>query len=149
MERNRLKPCRVNVSSETGRLRAVLLHRPGVEIERMTPLNAAHALYSDILNKPIVDEEYAAFSGVLEKWTQVYYVEDILCQLLDQPEVRRHLVEESCDMDNCDDGLAAQHYLTLGKTAAQCVGCGHCDARCPFHVKQSARMSEIKAYFGK
>jgi arginine deiminase len=27
-------PCTVNVSSETGRLRAVLLHRPGVEIER-------------------------------------------------------------------------------------------------------------------
>lgn len=99
-------PCKVNVASETGRLRAVLLHRPGVEIERMTPLNAAHALYSDILNKPIVDTEYHYFSGVLEKWTDVYYVEDILEQLLNDVDVRRHLVEESCDMDDCDDGLA-------------------------------------------
>jgi len=98
----------VNVASETGRLRAVLLHRPGVEIERMTPLNAAHALYSDILNKPIVDTEYHYFSGVLEKWTDVYYVEDILEQLLDDADVRRHLVEESCDMDNCDDNVAEQ-----------------------------------------
>ena len=101
-------PCKVNVASETGRLRAVLLHRPGVEIERMTPLNAAHALYSDILNKPIVDTEYHYFSGVLEKWTDVYYVEDILEQLLQDAEVRRHLVEESCDMDDCDDDLSEQ-----------------------------------------
>ena len=101
-----ITPCKVNVSSETGRLKAVLLHRPGVEIERMTPLNAAHALYSDILNKPIVDGEYANFCGVLEKWADVYYVEDVLEELLKDAEVRRHLVEESCDMDNCDDGLA-------------------------------------------
>ena len=107
-----ITPCKVNVASETGRLRAVLLHRPGVEIERMTPLNASHALYSDILNKPIVDTEYHYFSGVLEKWTDVYYVEDILEQLLDDAEVRRHLVEESCDMDDCDEGLADE-LMTL------------------------------------
>ena len=108
MKEKNIIPCKVNVSSETGRLRAVLLHRPGVEIERMTPLNAAHALYSDILNKPIVDNEYSNFCGVLEKWTKVYYVEDILEELLKDNEIRRHLVEESCDMDDCDDGLADQ-----------------------------------------
>ena len=108
MENKNITPCKVGVASETGRLRAVLLHRPGVEIERMTPLNAAHALYSDILNKPIVDTEYHYFSGVLERWTDVYYVEDILAELLKDDAVRRHLVEESCDMDNCDDDLAGQ-----------------------------------------
>ncbi|MBR1474976.1 MAG: arginine deiminase [Muribaculaceae bacterium] len=90
-----IKPCKVNVSSETGRLRAVLLHRPGVEIERMTPLNAEHALYSDILNKPIVDTEYANFCGVLERWTQVYYVEDVLEYILRDPDVRRQMVTDT------------------------------------------------------
>ena len=104
-ERN-ITPCTLSVASETGRLRAVLLHMPGAEIERMTPLNAAHALYSDILNRPIVDDEYSCFSGVLERWTTVYYVEDILEQLLDDEETRAHLVKESCDMDNCDDDVA-------------------------------------------
>lgn len=108
MSNKNITPCAVNVASETGTLRAVLLHRPGVEIERMTPLNAAHALYSDILNKPIVDNEYSNFCGVLEKGTQVYYVEDILEELLKDNEIRRHLVFESCDMDDCDDGLAEQ-----------------------------------------
>lgn len=81
-------------------------------------MNAAHALYSDILNKPIVDTEYSNFCGVLERWTDVYYVEDILEQLLDDAEVRRHLVEESCDMDNCDDGLSDELMeLTSGELA--------------------------------
>ena len=119
MNTNNILPCKVNVSSETGRLRAVLLHRPGVEIERMTPLNAAHALYSDILNKPIVDTEYHYFSGVLEKWTDVYYVEDILEKLLHDNEIRRHLVEESCDMDNCDDDLADELMELDDKTLAR------------------------------
>lgn len=96
-----ITPCHVDVSSETGRLRAVLLHRPGAEIERMTPLNAAEALYSDILNKPIVDSEYHYFSGVFNKWTDVYYVEDILESLLQESSVRQHLVGESCRMDGC------------------------------------------------
>ena len=74
---NNTQPCKVRVTSETGHLNAVLLRRPGVEIERMTPLNAAHALYSDILDKPTVDAEYANFCGVLEHWTKVYYVKDM------------------------------------------------------------------------
>ena len=119
MLEKKILPCEVNVASETGRLRAVLLHRPGVEIERMTPLNAAHALYSDILNKPIVDTEYHYFSGVLERWTQVYYVQDILTELLKRDEVRRHLVEESCDMDNCDDGLSEQLMALTSKELAK------------------------------
>lgn len=85
----------MNVSSETGRLRAVLLHRPGVEIERMTPLNAGHALYSDILDKLNVDNEYSNFCGVLERWAKVYYVEDILEELLKDDAIRAHLVRES------------------------------------------------------
>lgn len=90
-----LTPCPVNVCSETGRLRGVLLHRPGVEIERMTPLNCAHALYSDILDRMNVDIEYSRFCGVLERWAKVYYVEDILVELLNDPSIREHLVKES------------------------------------------------------
>lgn len=93
--KNNLQPCEINIASETGRLRAVLLHRPGIEIERMTPLNCAHALYSDILDRMNVDREYSSFCGVLEHWAKVYYVGDILQQLLDDEKIREHLVFES------------------------------------------------------
>ena len=127
MNNKNITPCTVNVASETGTLRAVLLHRPGVEIERMTPLNAAHALYSDILNKPIVDNEYSNFCGVLEKWTNVCYVEDILEELLKDNEIRRHLVFESCDMDDCDDGLAEQLMSLDAKQLADILVEGYQD----------------------
>ena len=95
MKKDLIEPSPVKVCSETGRLKAVMLHRPGVEIERMTPLNCAHALYNDILDRMNVDSEYALFSGVLERWAKVYYVEDILEQLLDDSIIRKHLVKES------------------------------------------------------
>lgn len=92
----------VHVASEYGHLNAVLLHRPGIEIEQMTPSTAAAALYSDILSKHIVDKEYAAFCGVLEKWTKVYYVEDVLVNLLENDDVRQRLVSASCHQDGCE-----------------------------------------------
>ncbi len=93
---------RVNVQSEYGHLNAVLLHRPGIEIERMTPLTFAEALYSDILSKHIVDKEYSSFSGVLEKWCEVFYVEDLLAMMMDEDDIRQRLVIESCRVDGCE-----------------------------------------------
>ena len=100
IEQTNISKTTVNVSSEYGHLNAVLLHRPGIEIERMTPSNAADALYSDILSKHIVDKEYASFAGVFEKWCQVYYLEDVLAQLMDNDDVRQYLVAQSCRLDN-------------------------------------------------
>ena len=57
------------------------------------------------------------------------------------------LINKYYDLAAAGDPLAVEHYKTLARTAADCVGCGHCDSRCPFHVEQSARMKEIAAYF--
>lgn len=59
------------------------------------------------------------------------------------------LINKYYDLARVGDTLAKEHYLTLGTTAKDCVACGHCDSRCPFGVKQSQRMAEIKEYFGK
>ena len=53
------------------------------------------------------------------------------------------------DLAKVGDDMAKEHYRSLEKTAADCIGCGHCDQRCPFSVHQSQRMQEICAYFGK
>ena len=92
----------VRLYSEIGRLNAVLLHKPGPEIEAMTPLNAHHALYQDILNKDIVDEEYRLFSGVLSKCTKTYQVRDLLAEVLADSSVADDLVRRSCLSDGCE-----------------------------------------------
>lgn len=35
----------------------------------------------------------------------------------------------------------------LDKPAGDCIGCGHCNSRCPFHVDREARMERIREYF--
>lgn len=59
------------------------------------------------------------------------------------------LINKYYDLTRLGDTLAREHYLTLEKTAADCVACGHCNSRCPFGVPQQERMAEIRAYFGK
>ena len=58
------------------------------------------------------------------------------------------LVNKYYDLAKAGDAMAAGHYGKLRVKAGSCIGCGHCDRRCPFHTAQSARMQEIAAYFG-
>ena len=57
------------------------------------------------------------------------------------------LVNKYYDLALAGDEMAANHYSKLSVKADACVGCGHCDRRCPFHTAQSAKMKEIAAYF--
>ena len=57
------------------------------------------------------------------------------------------LINKYYDLAKAGDAMAAEHYYSLEHTAEDCVSCGHCDSRCPFGVKQSARMEEIRTYF--
>ncbi len=59
------------------------------------------------------------------------------------------LINKYYDLHMLGDKLAREHYLTLMHTASECIGCGHCDSRCPFGVRQSERMSVIAKEFGK
>lgn len=123
---------KVNLNSEYGLLNAVLLHRPGVEIERMTPQNASKALYSDILNKPIVDQEYSNFCGVLERWTKVYYVMDLVAELLENNTTKEFLVRESCRHDKCEyliDELLGHDNTTLARELIEGVENPKCAER--------------------
>ena len=59
------------------------------------------------------------------------------------------LINKYYDLGQAGDVLAKDHYMNLEKTASDCIACGHCDSRCPFHVEQVKRMEEIRGYFGK
>ena len=59
------------------------------------------------------------------------------------------LINKYYDLAKIGDDMAADHYAKLEKHASDCMDCGHCDQRCPFHVRQSRRMKDIKEYFGE
>lgn len=58
-------------------------------------------------------------------------------------------VNKYYDLARAGDVLAADHYKNLAKSASDCIGCGHCNRRCPFRADQMSCMKEIAAYFGK
>ncbi|MBQ2482616.1 MAG: arginine deiminase, partial [Bacteroidales bacterium] len=95
-----MDPVKVKVHSEIGRLRGVILHTPGNEVENMTPRIAQRALYSDILNLSIAQKEYAQLNGVLEKWTRTYQVTDLLESVLSDPGDRGMLLKRICTIEN-------------------------------------------------
>ena len=94
------KKLQINVQSEIGKLDAVLLHRPGAEVENMTPNNVQRALYSDILNLSIAQKEYEQLSGVLSKVAKVYEVQCLLEKVLEQPAARVELLQRVCKTED-------------------------------------------------
>jgi arginine deiminase len=97
----------INVQSEIGELEAVLLHRPGAEVENMTPKHAQRALYSDILNLPFAQREYQQLEGVLSKVAEICQVKDLLTKVLENPAEKIALIEKigaaEHVMDYCAD----------------------------------------------
>jgi arginine deiminase len=109
----------ISVNSEIGKLKAVLLHTPGAEVQNMTPENAERALYSDILNLRVAQEEYKQFSDLLSTLTNTFQVKDLLKDVLSNSRVRENLILKICEnekalahrdlLDNLEnDILAAQ-----------------------------------------
>jgi len=84
----------ISVFSEWGRLKKVLIHTPGSEVEKMTPDNAQRALYSDILNLDIAREEYKTFRSVLNAYCAVFEVRDALTDTLGNSDAARFLVSK-------------------------------------------------------
>lgn len=73
----------VNIKSEVGQLRGVILHAPGAEVASMSPTETSEALYSDIINLSVARREYKLISQVLGMVSNTYEVKDLLCNVLE------------------------------------------------------------------
>ena len=104
---------KIEVQSEIGKLNAVLLHKPGAEVENMTPLNVQRALYSDILNLSIAQNEYEQLYGVLSKVSRVFEVRSLLTKVLDNEIARENLIRRICETE---DVMAYYQELMLMKS---------------------------------
>jgi arginine deiminase len=80
---------RHGVDSEVGRLRTVMLHRPGNELKRLTPRNSADLLFDGIPWLGRAQAEHDAFAAALaERGVEVLYLLDLLAQTLEVPDAR-------------------------------------------------------------
>ncbi|MFI9788813.1 arginine deiminase family protein, partial [Kitasatospora sp. NPDC051984] len=84
----------LRVDSEAGRLRQVVLHRPGLELARLTPGNVDELLFDDILWAKRAREEHDAFAQVLrDHGVRVHHYSDLLAETLDLAPARAWLLD--------------------------------------------------------
>lgn len=98
----------LQVFDETSPLKKVLLHRPGQELEQLTPAYLDQLLFDDIPYLAAAQQEHDCFAKVLrEHGAQVVYLEDLVAEALAQDSaVRESFVQEFID----EAGRLANHY---------------------------------------
>ena len=81
-----------HVDSEVGRLRRVIVHRPGLELSRLTRGNIGELLFDDIMWAERAREEHDAFAQALrDHGVTVYYYADLLAEALDDSACRQFI----------------------------------------------------------
>lgn len=85
----------VNITSEIGRLRAVLVHSPGPELLAVTPNTREDYLYDDIIHLETARQEHQRFMAVVERFADVYHVRDLLTETMADPDARDLIIREA------------------------------------------------------
>ena len=85
----------LGVHSEVGKLRKVLMHRPGVDMDRLTPANRTEFLFDDVVWVERAQQEHDVFTSLLrDRGVEVLYVQDLLEETLRlSEETRQHAVQ--------------------------------------------------------
>lgn len=96
-------PNGLNVKSEIGRLRAVMTHSPGREVDRMIPAMMNELLFEDILYGKAAREEHAHFRKILSLVAdQVLEIQDVLACSLGESDVRKQFISMVEDLEQLE-----------------------------------------------
>ncbi len=102
-------------NSEVGRLRTVMLHRPGPELARLTPRNNDSLLFDGIPWVGRAQDEHDAFAQALRDHdVEVVYLVELLTETLENPAAREQIIESTTATLHLGDGL--RDYLTAAMT---------------------------------
>jgi arginine deiminase len=89
---------RLSVTSEIGRLRSVLVHLPGREIDVMIPPMMTQLLFDDILFGQVAREEHRRFQQLLRFVAdEVYDVQDLLEEVFEDEDTKREIIRDLAD----------------------------------------------------
>ncbi|RME76132.1 MAG: hypothetical protein D6776_01795 [Planctomycetota bacterium] len=100
----------ISVYSEIGRLRVVLAHTPGREVDRMPPSMMEDLLFDDILHGPRARAEHRRMCAVMEGFgVEVLDLAVLLAEALEAaPEGRAALLEAVAAQEGCEPALLEQ-----------------------------------------
>jgi arginine deiminase len=90
------------ITSEIGRLRRVVLHRPGLELRRLTPANKDELLFDELVWVSKAQEEHDGFAVALrDEGVEVLLLDDLVADVLADGVVKSELIERIATADVC------------------------------------------------
>jgi arginine deiminase len=97
------------VHSEVGQLRQVMIHRPGLELSRITPQNMGSLLFDDVLWAARAQAEHDQFAQALaDRGVRVHYFGQLLAQTLDVPAGREFVLDRVCTAEHLGPSLVGE-----------------------------------------
>jgi arginine deiminase len=97
---------RFGVDSEVGQLRQAIVHRPGLELSRLTPDNIGELLFDDVMWAKKAREEHDAFSQALrDKGVEVHYYGRLLAETLGLADGRAFVLDRLCTPEQLGTSL--------------------------------------------
>jgi arginine deiminase len=91
-----------SVTSEIGTLREVILHRPGIELRRLTPANKEGLLFDELVWVDKAQDEHDGFADVLRsQGVTVHLFAQLLTETLADDGLRLELIDELATADAC------------------------------------------------
>jgi arginine deiminase len=102
------------VHSEVGKLRKVMVHRPDLELKRLTPANHDDLLFDDVLWVRRARQQHDQFADLVrDRGTEVVYLEELLAETLAVPEGRKWVLDRAVTPFTVGAGIAdeARSYL--------------------------------------
>jgi len=87
-----------HVDSEVGRMQRAILHRPDIELKRLTPTNKDDLLFDEILWVERAQHEHDGFSQTLRDLdVEVIYFDALLRETVQLPEARDYILDHIFD----------------------------------------------------
>jgi arginine deiminase len=108
------QPLQPRVESEVGRLRHVITHRPGRELDRLTPSNIHALLFDDVPWAARAREEHDHFVEVLgSRGAVVHRFEELLAGALATPKGRQFVIDRTCTPERFGEQMALSLRLLM------------------------------------
>jgi arginine deiminase len=96
----------IGVHSEVGKLRQVILHRPGLELTRLSPTNVTELLFDDIPWAKRAREEHDMFAQELrDRGVKVHLFATLLTEVLEDPTARTWILDRTFTADTVGQTL--------------------------------------------
>ena len=93
----------IHVMSEIGKLKTVLLKRPGKEVENLTPEIMERLLFDDIPHLSVIQKEHDAFAqALIDRGVEVLYLEKLAAEAIDAGNYKEKFVERILDESNLE-----------------------------------------------